>query len=66
MKVAALTYGGIYANFKSKDDLAAHASERALTVARERLKVRRPVDDLMAASQTQDASKDEPLHSSFA
>jgi TetR/AcrR family transcriptional regulator, transcriptional repressor for nem operon len=37
MKAAGLTHGGFYVNFKSKEDLAAQACERALETSRQRM-----------------------------
>ncbi|MET3927763.1 TetR/AcrR family transcriptional regulator [Devosia sp. 2618] len=52
MKAAGLTHGGFYANFGSKDDLAAEAATHALLQTTERLKARvtdapQPLDDLV-------------------
>lgn len=52
MKAAGLTHGGFYANFGSKDDLAAEAATHALAETTDRLKTRvadavRPLDALV-------------------
>lgn len=50
MKAAGLTHGGFYGHFSSKEDLMAHACERA-------------VDELLQAGELRrNASKDSPYH----